>query len=180
LIAPPERIVPITPPPAGIDAAQPKAAQDERITVLTELVKAVAAEFQSGAANIAQVAAAENELCNALLDSTDEPEKRVALLTKQLDKMNRLVEVTQGQVKAGIAGQADLLRAKSLCLSIKIKLLRELSGRKPPTKTVQGGNEEYTIVRTTEAKETESKLNDLARQGWKVRTFSGPFIILAR
>jgi hypothetical protein len=106
-------------------AAQLKAAQDERVTVLTQLVEALTAQSRTGAAEVAQVFAAENELCKALLDSTDEPEKRIALLTKQLDKMNRLVQMTQALVKAGIVSQADLLRAKSLYLDVKIKLLRE-------------------------------------------------------
>jgi len=64
---------------------------------------------------------------------TDDPEKRVAVLTKHLDKASEFVKFVQGQVNAGIAGQADLLRAKSLYLDIKIKLLRERNRKRPPT-----------------------------------------------
>ena len=125
-------------PPAGIAPnieAQLKTAQDERVKVLTQLVEALASQGKLGIVNADQVFSAETDLCNALLDSTDEPEKRVALLTKQLDKANAFLESIQGQVKAGIVGQADGLRAKSLYLNANIKLLREGSSKRPLTST---------------------------------------------
>jgi hypothetical protein len=188
---------------SGNDAAQLKVAQEERIKVLTQLVEALTAQSRTGAADLAQVFSAENELCKARLESTDEPEMRIALLTKQLDNMSRLVAMTQGQVKAGIVSQADLLRAKSLYLEVKVKLLRERSGKTPPAprgaKTAGGdatdANEEYKVIvmfyrpdgqdsprRIIDPKTLETTLNELAKQGWKVRTtISDPrYVILAR
>ncbi|MGO9109803.1 MAG: hypothetical protein ACLP9L_11275 [Thermoguttaceae bacterium] len=115
------------------DAAQLKALQDERVKVLTQLVEVLVSQYKLGIVDLAQVASTEDELCNALLDSTDEPEKRVALLTKQLEKANDVLRITQGRRQAGAAGVADVYRAKSLYLDIKIKLLRERSRKKPPT-----------------------------------------------
>ena len=115
-------------------AAQLKAAQDERVTVLTQLVEALTAQSRTGAAEVAQVFAAENELCKALLDSTDEPEKRIALLTKQLDKANDFLKTTQTRYDAGTVAPKDLFRAKSLYLDVDIKLLRERSGKRPLTR----------------------------------------------
>jgi hypothetical protein len=129
---------------SGNDAAQLKAAQEERINLLTQVVEILTAQYQAGTVDLAQVSSAENELCNALLDSTDEPEKRVALLTKQLDKANKLVQITEGQRKVGIVGEADLFRAKSQCLGVKIKLLRERNLKRPPTKTAPTEKAEAT------------------------------------
>jgi len=88
--------------------------------------------------DLLQVFSAQNELCNAQLDSTDEPEKRVALLTKQLDNANKVLEIVQGQMKAGVAGPADLFRAKSQYLNVKIMLLRERNRKRPPTPNPTG------------------------------------------
>ena len=66
-------------------AAQLKAAQDERVMVLTQIAETVAQQQKMGTVDLVdQVFSADSELCNAQLDATDEPEKRVALLTKQL------------------------------------------------------------------------------------------------
>jgi len=133
-LALPSQPAAVPPSASGIDA-QLKTAQDERVKVLTQLVEALTSQGKLGIVNADQVFSAETDLCNALLDSSDEPEKRVALLTKQLDKANGLLEMIQGQVKAGIVGEADGLRAKSLYLNAKIKLLREGSSKRPLTTT---------------------------------------------
>jgi len=106
-------------PAAGIAPtidAQLKAAQDERVKLLSQIVEILTAQSKVGSADIAQVAAAENELCNALLDSTDEPEQRIALLTKQLDKANDFVKLMHFRFEAAGVGAVDLNRAKLLCL----------------------------------------------------------------
>ena len=113
------------------DAAELKALQAERVEVLTRLVDVLTSQYKVGTADVAQVFSAENDLCNALLDSTDEPAKRIALLTKQLDRTNEFLKITQGRVDAGTAGPADVYRAQSTCLAVKIKLVRE-RGRKMP------------------------------------------------
>ena len=92
------------------DAAQLKAALDERVKVLTELVDELTAQYRVGTVDVAQVFSAENDLCNALLDSSDEPAKRVALLTKQLDKANNLVKAN-AQRKVGMVGPGRVFRS---------------------------------------------------------------------
>ncbi|MGA2254347.1 MAG: hypothetical protein ABSG53_06785 [Thermoguttaceae bacterium] len=116
------------------DAAQLKAEQAERVKVLTQLVDVLASEYKLRTVGFAQVSAAAKELCDALLDSTDEPEKRVALLTKQLDKANDFLKTTQTRYDAGTVAPKDLFRAKSLYLDVDIKLLRERSGKRPLTR----------------------------------------------
>jgi len=128
-------VPPVATPASSAIAAPLKAAQRERVRVLSELVRAVNEEFKVGASKLAQVAAAENELSNAVLTSTDDPERRIALLTKQLDRASNLVKEIQALHDAGAEGgtQCDLLGAKSLYLGIKVKLLQENSNAIPTT-----------------------------------------------
>jgi hypothetical protein len=117
-------------PTAGDDASELKATQEERIKVLTELVDGLTSQYKSGTVEFGQVVAAENELCNALLDATDDPDKRIALLTKQLDRAGESLKVTQARHDAGTVTFVDVARAKSQYLELKIKLLRERSRKK--------------------------------------------------
>lgn len=57
------------PKAANDDVAQLKAALEERITELTTVQKHVEAQYNMGAADLAQLIAADKELCNAQLDS---------------------------------------------------------------------------------------------------------------
>lgn len=113
------------PKASGNNAPELKAAQEERITVLTRLVEVLAAQYKSGQVSVADVFSAEHELCNAVLDSSDESEKKIALLTKLADRANEVLASTQARFANGQASESDVLRAKSGCLGIKIKLLRE-------------------------------------------------------
>ncbi len=113
------------------DAAQLKAALEERVKVLMELVEDLTAGYKIGTVDVTQVFSAENDLCTALLDSTDERAKRVALLTKQLDKANDILKITQARFESGTVTHVDLCRLKALCLDIKIKLLQERNKKKP-------------------------------------------------
>ena len=128
------------PPPktSDDDAAQLKAAQDERVKVLSQLVDVLTANYKLGLVGFAQVSSAENDLCNALLDSTDEPEKRVALLTKQLDKVNDLLKTTRYRRETAQVDVVDVYRAEAVYLDVKIKLLRERSKVRPPTPNPTG------------------------------------------
>ena len=123
------------PKASGDDAAELKALQNERIKLLTQVVDILASQYKVGTVDAPQLFSAETDLCNALLDSTDEPEKRIALLTKQLDKANDFVKLMQGRFAAAGCMQVDLNSAKSQYLGIKIKLLRERNKGKPPTPT---------------------------------------------
>ncbi len=120
------------------DAAQLKAAQDERVKVLARLVDVLTGHYKLGLVAFAQVSSAENDLCNALLDSTDEPEKRVALLTKQLDKVNVLLKTTRYRRETAQVDVVDVYRAEAVYLDVKIKLLRERSRVRPPTPNPTG------------------------------------------
>ncbi len=113
------------------DAAQLKAALDERIKVLTHLVDVVTSQYQAGVVDSTQLFSAANALCRAQLDATDDPEKRIALLTKQVNKASDILKLVQARHDAGTVTDADVLRAKSLCLGLKIKLLRERKRKSP-------------------------------------------------
>ncbi len=120
------------------DAAQLKAAQDERVKVLARLVDVLTGHYKLGLVAFAQVSSAENDLCNALLDSTDEPEKRVALLTKQLDKVNDLLKTTRYRRETAQVDVVDVYRAQAVYLDVKIKLLRERNRMRAPTPNPAG------------------------------------------
>ena len=94
-----------TQPQASDDVTtQLKAAQDERIKVLTQLVEGLMSQYKAGTADFVQVSSAQDELCDAQLDSTDEPEKRVAVLTTQL----------RGQTMSSRSCKPDTMRAPYL------------------------------------------------------------------
>lgn len=115
----------------GNNANELKAAQVERVTVLTRLVEVLAAQYKSGQVSVADVFSAEHELCDAVLDSSDEPETKIALLTKLADRANEVLASTQGRFANGQASESEVLRAKSACLGIKITLVRERNKKKP-------------------------------------------------
>ena len=114
------------------DAAQLKALQDEQVSDLTRLVDALAVRNKGGSFDVAGLCSAENDLCNALFDSTDDPDKRIAVLAKQLETANDLLKLTQVRFNEGLVTYVDLGRAKSLYLGLKIKLLRERGRKRPP------------------------------------------------
>jgi outer membrane protein TolC len=120
------------------DATQLKALQDEQVKVLTQLVEGLAAQYKSGSIHVAEVCSAENELCNALYDATDEPEQRIAVLAKQAERAGDLIKLVQGRYDAGTLIYTDVCRAKSLYLGIKIKLLRERSRKRPSAPDATG------------------------------------------
>jgi hypothetical protein len=126
-------------PKAGDDAAELKAAQQERIKVLDQAVQILTSQYQVGTAEFGQLRAAETEYYAAQLDSTDDPKERIVLLTKQLDRAGELQKVIEARFNAGTVGQTDFLRAKSFYLESKIKLLRERGRTKTADLKQQGG-----------------------------------------
>ena len=121
------------PEPKDDDAAQLKALQDERVEVLTKLVTVTTAHYEQGTCGIEDNISAQNQLVAAQLDSTDEPEKRVALLTQQVELANTLLKMAEQRQEAGITTVVDVYRAKSCLLDVKIRLLRERTGQGPQT-----------------------------------------------
>jgi hypothetical protein len=111
------------------DAAGLKAAREERVKVLTELVDLLRSQYKIGKADPAQVFSAETDLCNAQLDLTDDAAKRIALLTKLLEKADAFLKLSGSRHRAEHVSPGYLLQARSLYLETKIKLLRERSVR---------------------------------------------------
>ncbi len=112
-------------------AAELKAAQAEQVKTLTQLVEVLTAQYKTGTVDFAQFASAEAELCNAQLDATDGLEKRIALLTRQLDRASDVLKLAEARLAAGTVAEADVFRAKSQYLDIRIKLLREKNKKSP-------------------------------------------------
>ena len=117
----------------GNDATQLKVLQAERIQVLKRLVQISIAMYQVGTVDFNQLSSAQQELCDAQLNSTDEPEKRVALLTKQVEMANDVLKIVRARFNAGTVTEMDVCRAESLQLGLKIKLLQERKMLRPPT-----------------------------------------------
>ena len=113
------------PKASGNSAAELKAAQEERIEVLTRLAEVLTARYNNGQVSGADVFSAEHELCNAILDSTEESKKKITLLTKLVERASEVLATAQARFATGQATESDVLRAKSLFLGIKIKLLQE-------------------------------------------------------
>jgi hypothetical protein len=116
-------------------AAQIIALQKERIAALQELVEILIVQYQRGVVPFESLAAAQNELIDAQLDSTDKPEERVALLTQQLKIAEGVVDYSERKFMAGFRmTKTDVLHAKSHYLDVRIKLLRERGKLKPVIK----------------------------------------------
>ncbi|MGO8749555.1 MAG: TolC family protein [Thermoguttaceae bacterium] len=111
--------------------SQIKALQKDRIEALTRLVDVCWSQYRAGSNTFSTVVGAHDQLLSAQLDFTEKPEERVALLTNQAKTATEYLELTQGRFKTGITTQADIYRAQSHLLDIKINLLRERN-RHPP------------------------------------------------
>jgi len=114
-------------PKAGNDpAAEIKAAQEERIKLLKDVAEIVKLQYDNATiTNYADVYAAERELCNATVDVTDDPEKRIALLTRLLEAADAWVKVQQGHKAGGTVTDIEAFTAKAECLRVTIQLLQE-------------------------------------------------------
>ena len=112
------------------DSAQLKSLRAERIKVLAQLVEVLTGEYRVSTADFNQLFSAENELCNALLDSTDEPEKRVALLTKQVEQANDFLKTTQARFEAGTVSRSGYSSGPSRYVSVsKSSCCENVAGR---------------------------------------------------
>ena len=110
---------------SGDDAAQLKAAQAEQVKVLTQVVEILTEQQKTVSVDLVdQLFSAESGLCNAHLDSTDKPEKRIALLTKQLEKANDFVKVFEARERSGVVVPQRCTSGQVQYLGVKIKLLR--------------------------------------------------------
>ena len=112
--------------PQPNDAAQLKAAQEERIKIFEVLLKSVTSRYKAGILSYAELYPAQRELCNAKLDATDDPDKRIAVLTQLLEAAGDQLKHQQNNVSRGIGNnEENTFRANAEYLRIKIQLLRE-------------------------------------------------------
>jgi hypothetical protein len=126
-------------PKAGNDdAAQLKAALEERIKVLTRAEEILQSQYKQGTVDFATLVAVDKELCKAELDTYDEPAKRISLLEKHLKKADDLQQITEGRYKSGTVSSVDMELAKADYLNVKIQLLRERM-KNNATRTSQSG-----------------------------------------
>ena len=114
-------------------SGQIKALQQERIKTLTSLVELYVTFYKMGTNTFDAVVYAQNDLVNSRLESAGTAEERIAVLTEHLKLVESLQELADQRFRAGISGQADVYRAKVLCLTTKINLLRERAKQKDTT-----------------------------------------------
>ena len=129
-------------PKAGNDdAAQLKVAQEERIKIFEVLLRSVTSQYKAGIVSYAELYPAQRELCNAKLDATDDPDKRIAVLTQLLEAAGDQLKHEQNDVSRGIGNnEENTFRANAEYLRVKIQLLRERAkDRATPNHTSQSG-----------------------------------------
>jgi len=126
------------PKAANDDAAQLKAAMEERIKVLTGAEQILEAQYRVGTVAFGQLVAVERDLRNAELESCDEPAKRIGLLEKHLKKAEDLQHTAEAKYKAGTVSEVDIRCANAEYLNVKIQLLRERAkSKRTPNHTSQ-------------------------------------------
>jgi hypothetical protein len=114
------------------EASELKSLQKEQIAALSQRVKVLTRQNQVGGVDFDQVCMAQMDLYDAKLDATDKPNERIAVLEEQLKMAESAQKLVEMRFATGGAGttQANVLSAKSLCLKIKIRLVRERSKQK--------------------------------------------------
>jgi hypothetical protein len=106
-------------------AAQIKAVQQERVEVLTELVKIDTELQKANWIGLATLTQAQADLANARVDAADTSEAKVLVLTEAAKEQAVVVQITEARVKAGFNTSADANRERLQLLDYKIRLLRE-------------------------------------------------------
>ena len=105
--------------------------QKEKIVALQKAVQIYVLQYEQGAVIFSSYYDAQNELINAQFELISNSQERIILLTTQLDLANNVYQHIEGRYTAGFRfSEVDLIKAKVLCLDIKIKLLRELNKQK--------------------------------------------------
>jgi hypothetical protein len=101
--------------------------QKDRIDALEKLVGSLNAQYKVGTVTFDDFSKAEDDLIEAKLDATSQPDERIALLEKQLKLNQDLFDFVEKCYKAGFGKNpvTDYLRCKAHLLNIKIKLARE-------------------------------------------------------
>jgi outer membrane protein TolC len=103
-----------------------KALQKQKIEALTEMIRICMLQYEMGVGEFASYANAQHALVSAQLESTDNPQERITLLTAQLKLAEKVLQCSERKFEAGIGmGLIDVLRANILCLDIRIQLVKE-------------------------------------------------------
>ncbi len=116
------------------EAAQVKALQKERVDTLSKLVELCHADYGLGMIRCEDVINAETELVDAQMEATENPGERIARLTEGVKRETELLKIIQSRREAERVSLANVYRAKSLLLNTKIRLLRERSKQRTPTR----------------------------------------------
>lgn len=104
----------------------------ERLQVLTALARLQQAAYQSGAAPLNDVLAAEGEVLSAKLELAKTKAERLEILEQIVANARQIEDITQALFAAQSGGQADVLRAKAFRLRAQADLLRERGAQEKP------------------------------------------------
>jgi hypothetical protein len=161
------------------ETAELKKLQKEQIATLTKRVDIITRQEQAAGVDVTQLFLAQMELCDAKLDAADTPEERIAVLEEQLKVAESAQKVTELRysVAAASTTQAEVLSAKSLCLKIKIKLVRErgkqkaklgLQGNSPQDAVPPAGAQKFEYKTILWGGGGDISLSALGAQGWEM------------
>jgi hypothetical protein len=132
---------------ADDETAELRKLHKEQIATLTEEVVILTAQYQAASVGFERLFLAQMELCDAKLDAADSPKERIAVLTEQLKLAESAQQITEMRHAVGAAGTnpADVMSAKSLCLKIKIRLVRE-RGKQKAKLGLQGNSPQVAVA----------------------------------
>ena len=123
IVLPPPAVAPTSGIAPRLDATDLKAAREERVKLLTQVVEILTSQYQSGTTEITQVTTAENELYNALLDSTDAREKEkysekvLGILGEKIEDLESNPKVWMETFAVRMAGEMRLEPAIPLIIT---------------------------------------------------------------
>jgi hypothetical protein len=107
-------------------AVQIKAAQKERVEVLTELVKIDTELWETDWTGLATLTQAKADLANAQVDAADTSEAKILVLTEAAKEQAGFVQRTEARARVGFKDtKADVDRERLRLLDFNIRLLRE-------------------------------------------------------
>jgi hypothetical protein len=112
---------------ADDETAELKKLQKEQIATLAQRADVLTGQERAGTVDFERLFLAQMELCAAKLDAADTPDERIAVIEEQLKLAESAQKVTELRysIAAASTTQAEVLSAKSLCLKIKIRIVRE-------------------------------------------------------
>jgi outer membrane protein TolC len=98
--------------------------QEERVTTLRQAVKLALIQYTDGASDIKPVFALQLDLLDAELDLAETRADQIKVLASQLKIAKGSLAAAEQKFQGGMAGNLDVLEAKSVSLRIEIRLLK--------------------------------------------------------